>query len=68
VEGLVESIRHDFERQRFQELGPYAAFLDASLRRPPPVPEAERKEDTPPTPTHVPQSQIWRTGIVIEVR
>jgi hypothetical protein len=32
------------------------------------VPEAERKEDSPPAPTHVPQSQIWRTGIVIEVR
>jgi hypothetical protein len=68
VDGLVDGIRHDFERQRFQELGPYAAFLDASLRRPPPVAEAERKEDTPPAPTYVPQSQIWRTGIVIEVR
>lgn len=73
ADGLVDGIRHDFERQRFQELGPYAAFLDASLRRPPPappVPEAERKDGAPtppPGPTIVPQSQIWRTGIVIEV-
>jgi hypothetical protein len=69
VEGLVDGIRHDFERQRFQELGSYAAFLDASLRRPPPVPESERKEGAPPpAPTYVPQNQIWRTGIVIEVK
>jgi hypothetical protein len=69
VEGLVEGIRHDFERQRFQELGPYAAFLDASLRRPPTVPESERKEGAPPPgPAIVPQNQIWRTGIVIEVQ
>lgn len=69
VEGLVDGIRHDFERQRFQELGPYAAFLDAALRRPPPAPEGERKEGAPPpSPTYVPQSQIWRTGILIEVQ
>lgn len=69
MEGLVDGIRHDFERQRFQELGPYAAFLDASLRRPPPIPEAERKEGAPPPgPTYVPQSQIWRTGILIDVK
>ena len=69
MEGLVEGIRHDFERQRFQELGPYAAFLDASLRRPSPVPESERKEGAPPSgPAIVPQNQIWRTGIVIEVQ
>ena len=30
--GLVDGITHDFERQRFQELGPYAAFLDNALR------------------------------------
>ncbi|MFN3745474.1 MAG: DUF4384 domain-containing protein [Hyphomicrobiaceae bacterium] len=69
MEGLVDGIRHDFERQRFQELGPYAAFLDAHLRRPPPVAEGEQKEDAPPPgQAHVPQSQIWRTGIVIEVQ
>ncbi len=69
VDGLVDGIRHDFERQRFQELGPYAAFLDAVLRRPPPVPEAERKEGAPPSaPTYVPQNQIWRSGILMEVK
>jgi hypothetical protein len=69
MEGLVDGIRHDFERQRFQELGPYAAFLDAALRRPSPVPESERKEGAAsPGPTYVPQNQIWRTGILIEVQ
>lgn len=69
MDGLVDGIRHDFERQRFQELGPYSAFLDAALRRPPPVPESERKEGAPPPgPTYVPQSQIARNGILIEVR
>jgi len=68
VDGLVDGIRHDFERQRFQELGPYAAFLDAALRRPPPIPEAERKEGASPPATYVLQSQIWRTGILIDVQ
>lgn len=30
--GLIDGITHDFERQRFQELGPYGAFLDNALR------------------------------------
>jgi hypothetical protein len=71
MEGLVDGIRHDFERQRFRELGPYAAFLDAALRRPSPGPESERREGAsppPPGPAIVPQNQIWRTGIVIEVQ
>ena len=69
MEGFVEGIRHDFERQRFQELGPYAAFLDASLRRSSPRSENERKEGTQQSgPAIVPQNQISRTGIVIEVR
>ena len=69
MEGLVEGIRHDFERQRFQELGPYAAFLDASLRRLSPRSESERKEGAPQSGSGiVPQSQIWRTGIVIDVQ
>ncbi len=69
MEGFVEGIRHDFERQRFQELGPYGAFLDASLRQPPSRSESERKEGAPqPGPAVVPQNQIWRTGIVIEVQ
>jgi hypothetical protein len=65
AEGSVDGIRHDFERQRFQELGPYSAFLDAALRRAPPT-EAERAEREGPQP--VPQSQISRTGILIDVR
>jgi hypothetical protein len=69
MEGLADGIRHDFERQRFQELGPYSAFLDAHLRRPPAAPESEQKEGAPPPgPAHVPQNQIWRTGILIEVK
>ena len=64
-EGSVDGIRHDFERQRFQELGPYAAFLDTALKRST-VPESERSEREKPAP--VPQSEIWRTGIVIDVR
>jgi hypothetical protein len=65
MDGTVDGIRYDFERQRFQELGPYSAFLDAALRRSP-SPEVERdeREGLPA----VPQSQIWRTGIVLEIR
>ncbi len=68
MEGAVDGIRHDFERQRFQELGPYAAFLDAALKRRAPPQEARPEGEKPsPGPPPVPQSQIWRTGIVIEV-
>jgi hypothetical protein len=30
--GIVEGIEHDFERQRFQELGPYTAHLETELK------------------------------------
>lgn len=30
--GIIEGIEHDFERQRFQELGPYTAHLEAELK------------------------------------
>ena len=30
--GLIDGVTHDFERQRFQELGPYEAFVDNVLR------------------------------------
>jgi Domain of unknown function (DUF4384) len=31
--GIIEGIEHDFERQRFQELGPYTAHLEAELKK-----------------------------------
>jgi hypothetical protein len=60
--GLVDGITHDFERQRFQELGPYSTFLDTALRD-----ALKRKADAAEGDTHAPLHQIWRTGIVIEV-
>lgn len=30
--GIIEGIEHDFERQRFQELGPYAARLEQEMK------------------------------------
>ena len=64
TEGVVDGIHHDFERQRFQELGLYSAFLDAALRR-----RASSGEDRSDREKGQPlsQDQIWRTGIVIEV-
>jgi hypothetical protein len=64
AEGAADGIRHNFERQRFQELGPYAAFLDAALKRAESSTEENADGDGPPL---VPQSAIWRTGIVIDV-
>lgn len=64
-EGSVDGIRHDFERQRFQELGRYTTFLDTALKRST-APESERSEREKPA--LLPQSEIWRTGIVIDVR
>ncbi len=60
--GLIDGITHDFERQRFQELGPYSTFLDNALRD-----ALKRKADAAEGDTHAPLNQIWRTGIVIEV-
>jgi hypothetical protein len=64
MDGAVDGIRHNFERQRFQELGPYTAFLDAALKGTA-SPTGEKTDDDEPPP--VPQSAIWRTGILIEV-
>ncbi len=60
--GLIDGITHDFERQRFQELGVYATFLDNALRN-----ALKRKADGDEDATHAPLHEIWRTGIVIEV-
>lgn len=60
--GLVDGITHDFERQRFQELGIYATFLDSALSS-----ALKRKADGVDDTAHAPLDQIWRTGIVIEV-
>ncbi len=65
AEGSVDGIRHDFERQRFQELGPYSAFLDAALKRPANT-ETERSEREGLRPAQ--QSEIWRTGVVLDVQ
>jgi hypothetical protein len=60
--GLIDGITHDFERQRFQELGPYSTFLDTALKA-----AVKRKVDGSDNDAHAPLDQIWRTGIVIEV-
>ena len=70
--GMIEGIVHDFERQRFQELGPYAARLEAELksavdRSSPSAVDTSTSRNTTPDPQHVPLQQLWRTGIVIEV-
>ncbi len=60
--GAIDGITHDFERQRFQELGVYATFLDNALKN-----AQNRKAEAAEGPAHAPLQQIWRTGIVIEV-
>ncbi len=70
--GMIEGIVHDFERQRFQELGPYAARLEAELksavdRSSPSAVDTSTSRNKTPDPQHVPLQQLWRTGIVIEV-
>lgn len=62
VAGAIDGITHDFERQRFQELGIYATFLDNALKT-----ALKRKADGEDGAAHAPLHQIWRTGIVIEV-
>lgn len=79
--GAVDGIRHDFERQRFTELGDYRAFLARALG-----PEAEPRQQhvtetvrrgrrrivrRRPIPLPEPRadpSKVLRTGIVVEVR
>lgn len=70
--GIVEGIENDFERQRFRELGPYAAHLEQELksaleRSSPSVVDTTASRNQPPDAHHVPLQQLWRTGIVIEV-
>lgn len=80
TEAAPDGIVHDFERQRFQELGDYARFMDRARQlalAPPggePSPDAalgparhqrRRSREMPAVPL---PSQVWRTGIVIEVR
>jgi hypothetical protein len=70
--GIIEGIEHDFERQRFQELGPYAAHLDAALKsaleRHATVAEhASSARGRLPSAQHVPLHLIWRTGIILDV-
>ncbi|MFM9847483.1 MAG: DUF4384 domain-containing protein [Hyphomicrobiaceae bacterium] len=79
--GAVDGIRHDFERQRFTEIGDYRAFLARAL-----APEAEprpqhvtetvrrgrrrivrRRVVSPPEPRADP-AKVLRTGIIVEVR
>lgn len=79
--GAVDGIRHDFERQRFTELGDYRAFLVRAL-----APEAEpraqhvtetvrrgrrrivRTRPVPPPEPRADPAKVLRTGIVLEVR
>jgi hypothetical protein len=70
--GIIEGIVHDFERQRFQELGPYTAHLESELksaleRSSASATDTSASRNEPPDPQHVPLQQLWRTGIVIEV-
>lgn len=79
--GVVDGIRHDFERQRFTELGDYRAFLARALG-----PQAEprtqhvtetvrrgrrrivRRRVVPSPEPRADPSKVLRTGIVVEVR
>ena len=70
--GIIEGIVHDFERQRFQELGPYTAHLEFELksaleRSSASATDTSASRNEPPDPHHVPLQQLSRTGIIIEV-
>ncbi|MEO8651309.1 MAG: DUF4384 domain-containing protein [Hyphomicrobiaceae bacterium] len=70
--GGIEGIVHDFERQRFQELGSYAAHIESELksaleRQAGTVERTSSARRKPPIPQHVPLQQLWRTGIVLDV-
>jgi hypothetical protein len=79
--GAVDGIRHDFERQRFTELGDYRAFLARALApeaepRPQHVTETVRRgrrrivrtRPVPPPEPRADPAKVLRTGIVVEVR
>jgi mono/diheme cytochrome c family protein len=80
---VTDGIRHDFERQRFMELGDYAAFVGQNVVLDPPVaaeqakaPEPRREvrrrgrraaPPSPPPPPLVQPHQIARTGVLIVI-
>lgn len=77
---VIDGINHDFERQRFTDLGDYATFLSQSLEAEEsarPAPAASRSSGngrgrySRPAPASQMRSQphqIWRGGITLEVR
>lgn len=82
--GAVDGIRHDFERQRFTDLGDYRAFLARALATPAVAPPQVQKpvetvrrgrrrvvRSRPSVPVPEPRAdpaKILRTGIIVEVR
>lgn len=76
VAGRVDGIRHDFERQRFQELGHYATHLGRALAEHPAASGsngrlgAERAggdRATRENPLPVPRPLVARTGLLLHV-
>jgi mono/diheme cytochrome c family protein len=77
--GLIDGIRHDFEKQRFTELGDYATYLaknawtdpakvETAPARPDPRQRSRRRGAPEPSPLpHVRPEQITRTAITIVV-
>ncbi len=82
--GAVDGIRHDFERQRFTDLGDYRTFLakaiagdtaerERAVAKPAPPPTRRnrrvRSRPVPPEPELFAAPQkVLRTGVVFEVR
>jgi hypothetical protein len=82
--GVVDGIRHDFERQRFTDLGDYRTFLAKAIAQPAAEPDpaaakpglvsSRRKRQArgrpePSSPELVaPPQKVLRTGVVFEVR
>ena len=82
--GAVDDIRHDFERQRFTDLGDYRAFLakaiagevaerDRGTAKPTPVPARRKRRvrsrrPAPPPEPYAAPQKVLRTGVVFEVK
>ena len=82
--GAVDGIRHDFERQRFTDLGDYRAFLARAIAAPAiepphvhkPVETVRRgrrrvvrsRPSVPPPEPRADPAKVLRTGVVVEVR
>ncbi len=79
----VDGIKHDFERQRFTDLGNYSSFLAQALEASKPAPQAapvaaqpdakgrgRRRQQSRPEPVEVrvKPEQITHTAITVEVR